>query len=437
MNRNNHNKSEDHVAILGAGIGGLAAGILLSKHGWRVTVIEKDSPPWSRPGESFDWEAPQFLEQLGFNLEELEQQEILTSKPGVIIWSNGRHTKNVAELFPPVSYLNFMNRPECTLHGNRHKLDVKLLEKCEQFGTRFISRKIKKVHMIGDRVQMVELAGGEIINAKYYIDASGTAGLVTKTAGVRYKFYGEKMISLYRRHEHDYDGRGTRLYLLDKGKHVIWYWNIHVGPHTTDIGIVIPSSYYISDKLKELTTEEAYWKLLNQVPPLAEIVDGSGKAGTLNTCGFRNYVAERATGENWIAVGESAFSIEPITAGGVTAALRAGKSAASIIDEALQNGDRSLKVSSRKRYYNRISLQVEFVNNITQTLWKYHRLWNFIGLPHYARMLTLPQWHINWLTSTIDIRSTPGLLFIIAIKYLLLGTVRAILYTLNFRYRNP
>lgn len=436
MNGNNHNKPEDHVAILGAGIGGLATGILLSKYGWRVTVIEKDSPPWSRLGESFDWEMPQFLEQLGFNLEELKQQEILTSKPGVIIWSNGRHNMNVAKLFPPAAYLKFMNRPEATFHGNRYKLDMMLLEKCKQLGTRYISKKIKKVHMENNRVKKIELAGGNSVNAHYYIDASGRAGLITRAASVKYKFYGEKMISLYRRHEHDYDGRGTRLYLLDKGKHVIWFWNIHVGLHTTDIGIVIPSSYYTTFKLKELTTEDIYRKLLKQVSPLADFVDSAGEIGTLHTCGFRNYVADRATGDNWIAVGESAFLIDPISSGGVTAALRAGKSAALIVDEALKLGERSLGVSSRKRYYNRISLQADFVNELTQYLWKFHRLWHFIGLPRFARMLTFPQWHINWLSSTINMRSIPGLLCIIVIRHLLLGTVKVILHTLNFRYRN-
>lgn len=425
-----------HVVVLGAGLAGLSSALQLSRQGWRVTLIEKAPPPWNRVGESFDWETPVLLKQLGLDLDQMCQQDMMTVKPGVIIWSNTSHRWNEAWLLPPPSYMRLIRRNAETYHGNRHRIDQLLCEMVQAAGCRLITQAVRKVHMQGQRVEKVELAGGETLQAPFYIDASGRARLVTKPAGAVYSTQGQKMVSLWRRHRHHYDGQGTRLYLCDQGQDMAWIWNIHVDSETTDIGMVLPAALYRSlagtgSGRPAKDKEEVYWELLRQVDLLREFADQSRTDGPLRTCSFQNTVADRSGGDNWLAVGESAFVIDPISSGGVTVALRSGKFAASILNEALSEGQDHLPQRSRRFYQRRLSMQVKFVNSALEDLYRFRKLWNKVGLPFYVRLLVLPQFHINWLSSNFALRSRLGLMLIGMLKPLLSGSVRGLLLTLR------
>ena len=428
---------EAQVLVLGAGLGGLATALQLSRLGWRVTIIEKEPPPWNRVGESFDWETPVFLKQLGLDLDRMCDQDMLTIKPGVTIWTNTSHRWNEALLLPPPSYMRLLGRNAETYHGNRHRMDQMLLEMVLAAGCRLVIQPIRKVHMQGQAVERVELAGGEELRAPFYIDASGRARLVTRPAGANYNTQGQKVVSLWQRHRHHYDGKGTRLYLLDQGEHMAWIWNIHVDSQTTDIGMVLPAAHYRclaggnNGGGPAKSKDEVYWEVLQQVELLSEFADQSRSAGPLRTCSFQNTVADKSGGDNWLAVGESAFIIDPISSGGVTVALRSGKYAASILDEALSKGQDSLPERNRRFYQRRLSLQVHFVNSALEDLYRFRRLWDRIGVPFYVRLLVLPQFHINWLSSNFPLRSRLGLNVLRLFTALLSGTVRGLLYTLR------
>lgn len=445
---NNVNMEEaaaPHVLVLGAGLGGMAAAIALRRRGWNVTVIEKELSPWHRVGESFDWETPILLEQLGLNLEELRKQDILALKPAVILWAETCRRWNEAWLIPDPRYFRLIRRNCDTYHGNRHELDHLLADMMQKEGCRLVTERVRKVYMQGDSVEKVELEGGEQLRAQFYIDASGRARLITRSARVRTTPQGEKMVSLWRRQRHHYDGKGTRLYLVDIGDQVFWTWNIHVGAETTDIGMVLPATLYRSLANGEVDgnggspdtseAEEVYWKLLDRVKLLADFADQSRVAGPLQVCSFQNTMAERAAGDNWLAVGEAAYVIDPISSGGTTIALRSGKFAANILDKALSEGKTTLPEKDRHFYHQRLSLQVKFVNSALDDLFRFRRLGYRIGMPIYVRLLTWPQFHINRLGSAFELRSRFGLMVLRILRLLVGDGVRGFLYILRTVYR--
>lgn len=60
------------AAIIGGSVGGLAAGISLARHGWRVTVVERDPAPETNDGDAafVEWErrhVPQWRQPHGFS----------------------------------------------------------------------------------------------------------------------------------------------------------------------------------------------------------------------------------------------------------------------------------------------------------------------------------------------------------------------------------
>jgi flavin-dependent dehydrogenase len=441
--------NDPDILVLGAGLGGLAAALNLSRRGRRVTIVEKESPPWHRVGESFDWETPVLLEELGLNLEELRKQGTLTVKPGVLIWSNTSHRANEAWLLPPPSYMRLLRRNASTYHGNRHRLDQQMLEMVQAEGCHLLTRRIHKIHMRGQAVEKVELEGGEELKARFYIDASGRARVLMRNIGANYTPQGQMMVSLWRRQHHHYDGQGTRLYLVDLGEHMVWVWNIHVADETTDIGMVLPAALYRSMVNGEpqaagchneecsapKAADGVYWELLRKVELLADLADGSRVAGPLRVCSFQNSFADRAAGDNWLAVGETAFVIDPISSGGVTVALRSAKFAADILDEALSRGEELVPTRNQRFYHGRLLVQVKFINATLADLYHFRKLWNRVGMPVYVRLLVLPQFHINWLGSNFPLRSRRGLALLRVLTAILGRAVRGLLTSLRVVYR--
>ena len=130
-----------------------------------------------------------------------------------------------------------------------------------------------------------------------------------------------------------------------------WTWaspglalNIHVAAETTDIGMVMPAALYRdlskngsedNGKPTPKKSEDVYWDVIQRVELLKDFHDQSRISGQLHVCSFTKTVADRSSGDNWVAIGETAYVIDPISSAGVTVALRSGKFAASVLDEAL------------------------------------------------------------------------------------------------------
>jgi len=146
-------------------------------------------------------------------------------------------------------------------------------------------------------------------------------------------------------------------------------------------------------------------------------------------------LAEGAGGENWLAVGEAAYVIDPISSGGTTLALRSGKFAANILDKALSEGQTQLPRRDRHFYHQRLAVQVRFVNSALDDLFRFRKLGYRIGMPIYVRLLTWPQFHINRISSGFELRSRIGLLVLRLLRVMLGDGVRGFLYILRTVYR--
>ena len=59
------------VAIVGAGIAGLSACVLLRNYGLRVVYVDALAYPHSKVGESLDWSSPGLLGRVGISTDRL------------------------------------------------------------------------------------------------------------------------------------------------------------------------------------------------------------------------------------------------------------------------------------------------------------------------------------------------------------------------------
>ena len=104
------------------------------------------------------------------------------------------------------------------------------------------------MHHEGDRVTGIELKDGSMVTARYYVDASGHAGILRRSMGVETTVpTGLKNIALYDYWENadwveEIGVGGTRVQVMSQGTG--WVWFIPLGPTRTSIGFVCPADYF-------------------------------------------------------------------------------------------------------------------------------------------------------------------------------------------------
>jgi flavin-dependent dehydrogenase len=178
---------------------------------------------------------------------------------------------------------------------------------------------VSKVRRTGDRVDGLELSTGEIITARYYIDASGHIGTLRRAMDVPVEYpTGLQNIAVW-----DYWQNaewaenigigGTRVQVLSVGYG--WIWFIPLGPTRTSIGLIMPVDYYKSSGKRP---EELYMNALAGDQRVSALIKNACRENKLASTKDWSFLATRLHGENWFLVGESAGFADPILAAGLT-----------------------------------------------------------------------------------------------------------------------
>lgn len=362
---------EYDVAVVGSGMGGLAASISLCKAGFRVVCIEPKRFPHSPVGESLDWSVPALLEKLGLSRDELVEEEVATYKRGIKMFSFGEEVFTKI-LWPWIEYwpLRF---ERFTCHVDRAKFDQKLFEIAQKMGVRFIWERVSTVDTEQDRVVACQTASGQRITATWFIDASGRARLFAKAFDIAKSEYGRQKVCLWTHFESESHSEGTVFHVDNSLKYLSWIWEIPITPHKVSIGYIMPA-----DQLRE---RRKSGQSVRQI--LAEALrkhegDAAGERFTsllakqpdyqVSTCSYHTYVNQYACGPNWFMVGEAACMPDPLTSNGVTAAIRHALRATDLIEKATEAGKLS---TQQQQLYNTDVLQMghAFNSNIETGLY--------------------------------------------------------------------
>ncbi len=380
------------VIVIGGGLAGKAASLHLARAGLSVTCIEPADAARQAVGESLDWSAPDLLKALGLPMEQLVSGRIATWKRHVTL----QLRDGCSEQYIPSAWLaRAPFRVELrTLHVDRQRLDEELSNLAAAQGIKLVRDRVTGVEREGNRILSVKTAGGSTFAAKWFIDSSGFAApVLTREFELRAVEFGPPKVALWTYFTVRQAVEGTTLY-MDPGpsEYLDWVWEIPINPDTVSVGYVVAGAAIKVKREQGLSLDEIFQDQLKKHPHFEPMLT-AGPIGSLNVTSFRCRAHEGTAGPNWLIAGEAASMVDPITANGVTAALRHAAEAASLILKFRKQGE--LPAVSRALYSSRILELAKFFNSGIERIVYEPSVRNRIGLRQAGTVYTSPAWTMN------------------------------------------
>jgi menaquinone-9 beta-reductase len=380
------------VTILGAGLCGKAAAMQLAAAGLRVVCIEPEEGTRQEVGESLDWSGPELLKALGLPMEALVKGEFATWKRHVTM----KLRDGSSEHYVPGAWLaEAPFRVELrTMHVDRLRLDAELLRRTVASGVTVVCDTVVKVERDGDRVTAVHTADGARFSSPWFIDASGFASsLLPREFRLPAIQFGPAKVAIWTYFAISDLVEGTTLYMEPlRAEYLDWVWEIPIGPQVVSVGYVTTGAAMKARREHGLGVEDIFREQLLKFPRFGALLQ-AGPMGPCNVRAFRSRVYDGLAGPNWFVAGEAASMVDPITANGVTAALRHAAEAVALILKYRKRG--ALPWRARISYNRRILQMAKFFNIGIETILYEPAVRNRIGARASGTVYTTPAWSMN------------------------------------------
>lgn len=326
------------VAIAGAGPAGSACAISLRDRtpSLSVALIEASRFDTPRVGESLSPAARPLLERLGV------LGAFLTAGHAVVhgttaSWGGDSPHDN--------DYLFHARGPGW--HLDRTRFDAMLAEHAVSRGATLMNgTAVSKARRDGGEWRL-ELAGGGELAARFLVDATGSAAIARRFCGARI-VTADSMVSFGRFFEdHSSAGRQTIVEAFADG----WWYTAALPGNRRFVACMTDTA--VAQRLR-LRDSECWTKLLDAMPLAGPIARNARPIGPIvaRACGSQRL--DVAAGDDWLAAGDAASRLDPLSSQGITKALRSGILASYAIGDRLAGGDsRGLR---RYQYF----IQAEF-----------------------------------------------------------------------------
>lgn len=316
------------VLIAGAGVAGLGAGRLLAQAGLGVVCVEPDPFPRERVGESLDWSTPALLAQLGLSVDRLVEDGLGTWKRGLRGIVGGLPT--MIGRPPPWVARWPLRFTAATVHVNRAAFDQALYQSARDAGVDFVWDRVESVVLAGDRVVECLTRSGLRYSCRWFLDASGRARILARSAAIGRRHYGVPRIALWSHVTAPMEADATTLHFADDQEQLGWIWEIPIEKGKRSFGVVMPLDRFRRLRRCGRKPQEIMRRELSRHPDLQDLLPICDLS-RVESRTYQPYVVDRTVGANWLMVGEAAAFVDPLTSFGVTAALRNGIEAATLI----------------------------------------------------------------------------------------------------------
>jgi len=406
------------VIVIGGGLAGKAAALQLARASLRVICIAPPDTMRQPVGESLDWSAPDLLKALGLPMEELVNTKTATWKRHVTLKSRD----GCSEHYVPTPWLAGapFHIELRTLHVDRVRLDQQLLQLTIDSGVTLVHDKVVRVERDGKKISAVQTAGGARFSSPWFIDASGFATcLLAREFNLSAIHFGPAKVAMWTYFPVPESIEGTTLYMEPiSTEYLDWIWEIPISPKVVSVGYVTTGAATKDKREQGLSVESIFRQQLTKFPRFEQLL-GQAPLDEPAVTSFRSRAYAGVAGTNWLIAGEAASMVDPITANGVTAALRHAAEASRLILKYRKRG--TLPLWARISYNSRVLQMAKFFNSGIEKIVYEPPVRNRIGVGRSGTVYTSPAWSMN----VVYARLRPRGIFSTFFLGLFLGAFRA------------
>ena len=290
------------VAIAGGGPAASAAALLLARGGARTIVIERGDDRGDKPGESLAPAAKPVLERLGV-WDDLARDGHLPCHGNRSVWGSDR-IEELPFVFSPYGH---------GWHLDRRRFERRLQEHaCNAGATRVTSTPVTAVQRAGNVWRL--RCGSEAIEADVVVDATGRASRIARMLGARRVIH-DPLVALVAFPESASPDRDSFTFVeaTEDG----WWYTAPLPSNRLAVMFITdpPAPAFAPSGHTRARIEDHGYR--PTAPP--RVVD----AGSARL--------DRFGGDGWLAIGDAAMSLDPLSSHGIAAALHGGMLAAEAI----------------------------------------------------------------------------------------------------------
>jgi len=344
------------VVIIGAGPSGSIAALELARAGKKVLVIDKESFPRFRIGESMLPHTNRVMERLGL-MDRVRELPHMVKRGLEISFGDGR--RDPAAI--PFDRMLGDTIKE-TFNVRRSLFDQMLADAAMEAGATYqFGESVVSIDRLARGDVRLQLESGPI-QANWLIDASGQACVLGRHFGTRKLLEGYQNVSYFEHFEGvdrpsgDRQGFAT-LAMCREG----WFWMIPIDEKTTSVGVVL------DDKLARLIPVPANQRLdwcIENCPLVKHRLRDAVGPKTNRVAGDFSYTCEPYAGDGWFLVGDAAAFIDPVWSTGVSLGIDGGMQSAQRIIEV--DAGRMSAAAASKAYGKRVKrLRSSFLSLIS------------------------------------------------------------------------
>jgi len=307
------------VTVIGAGPAGAAVAATLAKGGFRTAIIESDCAPVWKIGETLAPESLPFLERLGVNRHVLQENGHLPSPGSCSAWGSN-----------DLVLKDFISNPNgCGWQLDRVRFERMLQNLAANAGAK-IRHGLRVQEIIRDGNEWNIKLDGQLLKSRWLIDSSGRGAVVARRLGASRSSL-DRLVSVYARHMSptatDLDART----LIEASPNGWWYSALTPGGRRTvafqtDADLLVGQEWRSAEWFRRKIREtrhvsallERHTYLMEDQPRLI-----SAYSGRLNPC----------HGDGWLAAGDAALCVDPLSGQGLLNALITARHAAEALVE--------------------------------------------------------------------------------------------------------
>ena len=317
------------VLVIGGGPGGSTAAALLTRHGFDVTLLERERFPREHIGESLLPASMPILQNLGV-LEQVEAAGFPKKYGATMLWGSDPE--------PWSWYFRETNRTWPHAYQVwRPTFDKILLDNARANGVHVLEqRDVTRPILDGDTVTGVAYRKPDgstaAIRAGWTIDASGQSAILGRSLDLRRwddYFRNMAVYAYFQDASRLPDPDAANNIFIESYKHG-WTWNIPLADGKASVGIVVDSQLG-QRGVAELGVSDYYAEQLHSATRTARMLSDARMIAPPRVIKDWSYTSDRMTGDGWILVGDAACFIDPLFSSGVHLAMMSAVMAAAYI----------------------------------------------------------------------------------------------------------